>query len=150
VSIPSVNPQGNPGTNTRRTSHWRLRADFLRRLEPRCSLQHVEIGRPMSSASSHRTNRRRTSLLRRIRHGQRRGMTIGAFRPGDSMKASFSGVGSTDTKGPMAAARLALHEWAQVRPRAQSRIRWSFLALMGEEAATMARMRWRTRASPAT
>jgi acetylornithine deacetylase/succinyl-diaminopimelate desuccinylase-like protein len=34
----------------------------------------------------------------------------------------------------MAAALWALHEWAKSPARARSRIRWSFLALMGEEA----------------
>jgi acetylornithine deacetylase/succinyl-diaminopimelate desuccinylase-like protein len=44
------------------------------------------------------------------------------------------GRGSTDTKGPMAAALWAVREWAQSPTRAHSRIRWTFLALMGEEA----------------
>src|SRR5476649_1820762 len=34
----------------------------------------------------------------------------------------------------MAAALWAVHQWAQSPARARSRIRWTFLALMGEEA----------------
>ena len=60
-------------------------------------------------------------------------MTIAPFDP-VVCDGKLFGRGSSDTKGPMAAALWAVREWAQSSSRAKSRIRWSFLALMGEEA----------------
>jgi acetylornithine deacetylase/succinyl-diaminopimelate desuccinylase-like protein len=135
VSIPSVNPQGNPGTeHTGEQALGDYVADFLRRLGAEVALQHVEIGRPNVIASFTPSNP--TAHLAFAPHLDTvsvAGMTIEPFDPAIHDGKLF-GRGSTDTKGPMAAALWALHEWAQSPARAQSRIRWSFLALMGEEA----------------
>jgi acetylornithine deacetylase/succinyl-diaminopimelate desuccinylase-like protein len=60
-------------------------------------------------------------------------MTIPPFEPA-LRDGKVWGRGSTDTKGPMAAALWALREWAQSDERGRSRVHWTFLALMGEEA----------------
>jgi acetylornithine deacetylase/succinyl-diaminopimelate desuccinylase-like protein len=61
------------------------------------------------------------------------GMTIAPFDPA-IRDGRLYGRGSSDTKGPMAAALWALREWAQGAERARSRIEWTFFAVMGEEA----------------
>lgn len=60
-------------------------------------------------------------------------MTIPPFDPA-VRDGKLWGRGSTDTKGPMAAALWALRDWAQSPARARSRVHWTFLGLMGEEA----------------
>jgi acetylornithine deacetylase/succinyl-diaminopimelate desuccinylase-like protein len=60
-------------------------------------------------------------------------MTVAPFDP-VVRDGKLFGRGSSDTKGPMAAALWAVRDWALSSARARSRIRWTFLALMGEEA----------------
>ena len=135
VAIPSVNPQGNPGTEkTGEQDLGEYVADFLHRLGADVALQHVEIGRPNVVASF--TPEKPAAHLAFAPHLDTvsvAGMTIAPFDPVISDGKLF-GRGSTDTKGPMAAALWAIREWAQSPARSSSRIRWSFLALMGEEA----------------
>jgi len=135
VSIPSVNPQGNPGTEyTGEQALGDYVADFLRRLGAEVTLQHVEIGRPNVIASF--TPDKPAAHLAFAPHLDTvsvAGMTIEPFDPAIH-DGKLYGRGSTDTKGPMAAALWAIQQWAQSPARAQSRIRWDFLALMGEEA----------------
>jgi len=135
VAIPSVNPQGNPGTEfTGEQAMGDYVADFLHRLGADVHLQHVEIGRPNVIASF--TPEKPAAHLAFAPHLDTvsvAGMTISPFDPAIRDGKLF-GRGSTDTKGPMAAALWALHEWAQSPARAKSRVQWSFLALMGEEA----------------
>jgi len=135
VSIPSVNPQGNPGTEyTGEQALGDYVADFLRRLGAEVSLQHVEIGRPNVVASF--TPDKPAAHLAFAPHLDTvsvAGMTIQPFDPAIE-EGKLYGRGATDTKGPMAAALWAVHQWALSPARAHSRIRWSFLALMGEEA----------------
>jgi acetylornithine deacetylase/succinyl-diaminopimelate desuccinylase-like protein len=135
VAIPSVNPQGNPGTEfTGEQAMGDYVADFLRHLGADVHLEHVEIGRPNVIASF--TPKKPLAHIAFAPHLDTvsvAGMTIEPFDPAIRDGKLF-GRGSTDTKGPMAAALWALHEWAQSPARAESRVRWSFLALMGEEA----------------
>jgi acetylornithine deacetylase/succinyl-diaminopimelate desuccinylase-like protein len=135
VAIPSVNPQGNPGTEqTGEQAIGEYVADFLRALGAEASLDPVEPGRPNVIASF--TPDKPVAHLAFAPHLDTvsvAGMTIAPFDP-VIRDGKLFGRGSTDTKGPMAAALWAVREWAQSSARAKSRIRWSFLALMGEEA----------------
>jgi acetylornithine deacetylase/succinyl-diaminopimelate desuccinylase-like protein len=135
VAIPSVNPQGNPGTEfVGEQAMGEYVAAFLRQIGAEVSLQPVEMGRPNVIASF--TPDKPAAHLAFAPHLDTvsvAGMTIPPFDPAIRDGKLF-GRGSTDTKGPMAAALWALHEWAQSSARANSHIRWSFLALMGEEA----------------
>jgi acetylornithine deacetylase/succinyl-diaminopimelate desuccinylase-like protein len=135
VAIPSVNPQGNPGTEfTGEQAMGEYVADFLHRLGAEVTLQHVEIGRPNVIASF--TPDKPATHLAFAPHLDTvsvAGMTISPFDP-IIRDGKLFGRGSTDTKGPMAAALWALRDWSQSSARAKSRVRWSFLALMGEEA----------------
>ena len=135
VTIPSVNPQGHPGTeHTGEQAMGDYVANFLHRLGADVSLQHVEIGRPNVVASF--TPAKPTAHLAFAPHLDTvsvAGMTIPPFDP-VIRDGKLFGRGSSDTKGPMAAALWAVQEWAKIPARAHSRIRWSFLALMGEEA----------------
>src|SRR5271170_2513877 len=135
VAIPSVNPQGNPGTEfTGEQALGEYVADFLRALGAEVSLDPVEPGRPNVIASF--TPDKPVAHLAFAPHLDTvsvAGMSIAPFDPAIRDGKLF-GRGSTDTKGPMAAGLWAVREWAQSSARGKSRIRWSFLALMGEEA----------------
>src|ERR1700691_1971693 len=135
VAIPSVNPQGHPGTDqTGEQAIGEYVADFLRALGAEGTLDPGEPGRPNVIASfipdkpaAH------LAFAPHLDTVSVAGMTIAPFDP-VIRDGKLFGRGSTDTKGPMAAALWAVCEWAQSPARANSRIRWSFLALMGEEA----------------
>jgi len=135
VAIPSVNPQGNPGTeHTGEQALGEYVADFLRALGAEVILDPIQPGRPNIIASFTPDNP--TAHLAFAPHLDTvsvAGMTIAPFDP-VIRDGKLFGRGSTDTKGPMAAALWAVREWAQSPARSCSRIRWSFLALMGEEA----------------
>ena len=135
VAIPSVNPHGSPGTDqTGEQAMGEYVADFLRALGADVSLEEVAPGRPNVVASF--TPDKPVAHLAFAPHLDTvsvAGMTIPPFDPAIRDGQLF-GRGSTDTKGPMAAALWALREWAQSSARARSQIRWSFLGLMGEEA----------------
>jgi len=135
VAIPSVNPQGQPGTDqTGEQAMGEYVADFLRALGAEVTLDPVEPGRPNVVASF--IPEKPAAHLAFAPHLDTvsvAGMTIPPFDP-VIRDGKLFGRGSTDTKGPMAAALWAVREWAQSSARAKSRIRWSFLALMGEEA----------------
>jgi acetylornithine deacetylase/succinyl-diaminopimelate desuccinylase-like protein len=139
VAIPSVNPQGNPGTaRTGEQAMAEYVADFLRSLNAEVSLHPVEPGRPNVIASfvpesTQDSTPPHLAFAPHLDTVSVTGMTIAPFDP-VIRDGKLFGRGSTDTKGPMAAALWAVREWAQSSARAKSRIRWSFLALMGEEA----------------
>ena len=139
VAIPSVNPQGNPGTEyTGEQAMGEYVADFLRALGAEVTLDPVEPGRPnvIASFMPEKSQERPPIHLAFAPHLDTvsvAGMTIPPFHP-EIRDGKLFGRGSTDTKGPMAAALWAVRDWAQSPARAHSRIRWSFLALMGEEA----------------
>jgi len=135
VAIPSVNPHGNPGTEfTGEQAMGEYVANFLRTLGAEAELHHVEIARPNVMASfTPDKPRAHLAFAPHLDTVSVAGMTISPFDPAIHDGKLF-GRGSSDTKGPMAAALWALHDWAHSPTRASSRIRWSFLALMGEEA----------------
>ena len=135
VSIPSVNPQGKPGTEfTGEQAMGEYVVNFLRSIGAEADLHHVEIGRPNVVASF--TPVRPQAHIAFAPHLDTvsvAGMTIEPFNPAIRDGKLF-GRGATDTKGPMAAALWALRDWAKSPARAQSRVKWTFLGLMGEEA----------------
>ncbi len=135
VAIPSVNPQGNPGTEkTGEQAMGEYVADFLRGLGAEVSLDQVEPGRPnVVAAFAPDKPAAHLAFAPHLDTVSVAGMTVPPFDP-EIRDGKLFGRGSTDTKGPMAAALWALRDWSQSPARAQSRIRWSFLGLMGEEA----------------
>jgi acetylornithine deacetylase/succinyl-diaminopimelate desuccinylase-like protein len=135
VAIPSVNPHGSPGTDhVGEQAIGEYVADFLRELGAEVKLEMVEPGRPNVVASFQpKKAAAHLAFAPHLDTVSVAGMTIPPFDP-IVRDGKLFGRGSTDTKGPMAAALWALREWAQSSARAQSRIRWTFLGLMGEEA----------------
>jgi len=136
VAIPSVNPQGDPGTD--RVGEQALAeyvADFLRKLGAEVTIDPIKPGRPnlIAEFASKQSNAPRLAFAPHLDTVSVAGMTIAPFDP-EIRDGKLWGRGSSDTKGPMAAALWAVHEWAKSPARAQSRIHWTFLALMGEEA----------------
>ncbi|MCE0483785.1 MAG: M20/M25/M40 family metallo-hydrolase [Methylacidiphilales bacterium] len=137
VAIPSVNPQGQPGTDhVGEQAIAEYVADFLRALGAEIALEPVEPGRPNVMATFSPEKAKSAPHFAFAPHLDTvsvAGMTIGPFDPAIRDGKLF-GRGSTDTKGPMAAALWALREWAQSPARARSQVKWTFLGLMGEEA----------------
>jgi acetylornithine deacetylase/succinyl-diaminopimelate desuccinylase-like protein len=135
VAIPSVNPAGDPGTEfTGEQAMGDYVANFLRTLGAEVTMPHVEIGRPNVIATF--TPDKPAAHIAFAPHLDTvsvAGMTISPFDPAIRDGKLF-GRGSSDTKGPMAAALWALRDWAKSPARKNSRVRWTFLALMGEEA----------------
>jgi len=135
VAIPSVNPQGSPGTeHVGEQAMGEYVADFLRGLGAEVKLEAVEPGRPNVVATFEpKKVEAHLAFAPHLDTVSVAGMTIAPFDP-VIRDGKLWGRGSTDTKGPMAAALWAVRDWAQSAARAKSRIRWTFLALMGEEA----------------
>jgi acetylornithine deacetylase/succinyl-diaminopimelate desuccinylase-like protein len=137
VAIPSVNPQGAPGTSgTGEKAMADYVADFLRSLGAEVRLDEIEPGRPNVVADFHPDTRPARAHLAFAPHLDTvsvAGMTIDPFDP-IVREGKIFGRGSSDTKGPLAAALWALRDWTQSPARAQSDIHWTFLGLMGEEA----------------
>jgi acetylornithine deacetylase/succinyl-diaminopimelate desuccinylase-like protein len=136
VAIPSVNPQGTPGTD--RTGEQALAeyvADFLRTSGAEVQIEPVEPGRPNVVASFRPApaDAPRLAFAPHLDTVSVAGMTIPPFDP-VLRDGRLWGRGASDTKGPMAAALWALREWAQSPARSASRVHWIFLGLMGEEA----------------
>ena len=136
VSIPSVNPQGHPGTDrTGEQAMGEYVAEFLRTLGADVLLEQVEPGRP-NVVARFRPEKKAAARIAFAPHLDTvsvAGMTIPPFDP-QVRDGKLYGRGSCDTKGPMAAALWAVREWAESSARAKSQIEWTFLALMGEEA----------------
>jgi acetylornithine deacetylase/succinyl-diaminopimelate desuccinylase-like protein len=138
VAIPSVNPQGNPGIDhPGEQALGEYVAGFLRALGADVALEPVEPGRPNVVASFPPAKgsepAARLAFAPHLDTVSVAGMTIAPFDPA-IRDGKLWGRGASDTKGPMATALWAMREWAQSPARAASRIHWTFLALMGEEA----------------
>ena len=137
VAIPSVNPAGDPGTDgTGEQAMADYVADFLRGLGAAVTLDEIEPGRPNVIAEfvpAKKSPRAHLAFAPHLDTVSVAGMTVAPFDP-VIRDGRLYGRGSSDTKGPMAAALWALRDWAQSPARAQSDIKWSFLGLMSEEA----------------
>jgi acetylornithine deacetylase/succinyl-diaminopimelate desuccinylase-like protein len=137
VAIPSVNPAGQPGTDeTGEQAMADYVAAFLRDLGADVRLDEIAPGRPNVVAEFRPESRPPRAHLAFAPHLDTvsvAGMTIAPFDP-VVRDGKLFGRGSSDTKGPMAAALWALHDWAHSAARARSDIAWTFLGLMDEEA----------------
>ena len=135
IAIPSVNPEGLPGTDqTGEAAIANYIADFLREAGADVTLPEIFPSRP--NVIAHFTPGHPKAHLSFAPHLDTvsvLGMTIPPFDP-VIRDGKLFGRGATDTKGPMAAALWALREWALSPERSSSSIHWSYLGLMNEEA----------------
>ena len=133
VRIPSVNPDGDPGTDrTGEQACAEFLADFLRGLGAEVTLQDVHPGRPNVVARfSSDGNKPRLLFAPHTDTVSVAGMTIDPFG-GEICDGKIYGRGASDTKGPMAAMLWALRESRDILPQLTHEI-W-FAGLMGEEA----------------
>jgi len=133
VRIPSVNPDGDPGTD--RTGEEACAVyvrDFLSSLGAQAHLQPVLPGRPNVVARFPvPEGRPRLLFAPHTDTVSVAGMTIDPFG-GEILEGRLHGRGATDTKGPMAAMLWALRECREILPHLSHEI-W-FAGLMGEEA----------------
>ena len=133
VRIPSVNPDGDPGTaQTGEQDCAEFLGEFLRALGGSVTLTEVHPGRPnvvaRFPAEGHKP---RLLFAPHTDTVSVAGMTIDPFG-GEIRDGRLYGRGATDTKGPMAAMLWALHECRDLLPQLSHEI-W-FAGLMGEEA----------------
>jgi acetylornithine deacetylase/succinyl-diaminopimelate desuccinylase-like protein len=133
VRIPSVNPDGDPGTDrTGEQACAEYIAGFLRVIGAEVSLQDVHSRRPNVVARFPAGGAKPRLLF--APHTDTvsvAGMTIDAFG-GEIREGKIFGRGTSDTKGPMAAMLWALHDSRDLLPHLSHEI-W-FAGLMGEEA----------------
>ncbi|MEM9445485.1 MAG: M20 family metallopeptidase [Verrucomicrobiota bacterium] len=139
IKIPSVNPQGSPGTS--QTGEQEIAtyiADFLKKVGGDVSLKTIELGRPNLIAvfsTSNKRPKRRVLFAPHLDTVSVSNMTVDPFDP--LIKGGkLYGRGSSDTKGPMAAMLIALKDFFQ-RPRQNYNTEFTFAGLMGEEAGNL-------------
>jgi acetylornithine deacetylase/succinyl-diaminopimelate desuccinylase-like protein len=132
VRIPSVNPDGDPGTGrTGEEACAEFVAEFLRALGAEVSLRPVHPGRPNVVGRFPAPGKPRLLFAPHTDTVSVAGMTIDPFG-GDLRDGKIHGRGASDTKGPMAAMLWALRESRDLLPRLTHEV-W-FAGLMGEEA----------------
>lgn len=133
VRIPSVNPDGDPGTaRTGEQDCAEFLDTFLRDLGADSSLRPVHPGRPNVVARFPApAGKPRLLFAPHTDTVSVAGMTVDPFG-GEIRDGRLYGRGATDTKGPMAAMLQALRECRDILPELSHEI-W-FAGLMGEEA----------------
>lgn len=132
VSIPSVNPDGDPGTDrTGEQACAEFVADFLCSLGAEAGLHPVHPGRPNVVGRFGSPGKPRLLLAPHTDTVSVAGMTIDPFAA-EVRDGRLYGRGASDTKGPMAAMLWALRESRDLLPHLTHEI-W-FAGLMGEEA----------------
>jgi acetylornithine deacetylase/succinyl-diaminopimelate desuccinylase-like protein len=132
IRIPSVNPDGDPGTGrTGEQACAEYIGDFLRSLGAEVSLHPVHPGRPNIVGCFAAPGKPRLLFAPHTDTVSVAGMTIDPFG-GEIRAGKLHGRGASDTKGPMAAMLWALHESRDLLPHLSHEI-W-FAGLMGEEA----------------
>jgi len=133
VRIPSVNPDGDPGTDrTGEEACALFLRDFLASLGADARVEEVLPGRPNVVARFAAAEKKPRLLF--APHTDTvsvAGMTVDPFG-GDIRDGKLYGRGATDTKGPMASMLWALRECRGILPSLSHEI-W-FAGLMGEEA----------------
>ncbi len=134
VRIPSVNPDGDPGTEhvgERRCAEFI--ASWLRDIGAEVSLDEVLPGRPnvVARFPADRPGKPRLLLAPHTDTVSVAGMTIDPFG-GEIRDGKLWGRGASDTKGPMAAMLTALKNSRDILPFLTHEI-W-FAGLVGEEA----------------
>ncbi len=144
VSIPSVNPHGDPGTRgVGENEMATYLAHYLKELGADGELKENKPGRPNVYGIFHpdKTVKQHIAFAPHTDTVSVSGMTISPFDPA-IRQGRLYGRGATDTKGPMAAALWALTQWSRSRERAKSETRWTFAGLMGEEAGQEGSQAW--------
>ena len=133
VRIPSVNPDGDPGTDrTGEQACAEFVGDFLRGLGARVELHEVHPGRPnVVGRFASAAPKPKLLLAPHTDTVSVAGMTVDPFG-GEVREGRLCGRGASDTKGPMASMLWALRECRDILPSLGHEI-W-FAALMGEEA----------------
>jgi acetylornithine deacetylase/succinyl-diaminopimelate desuccinylase family protein len=134
IRIPSVNPDGDPGTlHTGEKECALFVADFLRGSGAEASIEEVLPGRPnvVGRFPSQGNGKRRLLFAPHTDTVSVAGMTIDPFAA-DLREGKVWGRGASDTKGSMAAMLVALRESRDILPGLSHEI-W-FAGLMGEEA----------------
>ena len=134
IRIPSVNPDGDPGTtHTSEKECANFVADFLRSCGAEAWLEDVLPDRPnvLGRFPSAGEVKPRLLFAPHTDTVSVAGMTIDPFS-GELRDGKIWGRGASDTKGPMAAMLLALLECKDVLPYLSHEI-W-FAGCMGEEA----------------
>jgi acetylornithine deacetylase/succinyl-diaminopimelate desuccinylase-like protein len=133
VRIPSVNPDGDPGTTqTGEQACAEFVCDFLSATGAQSGLREVHPGRPnVVGCFPGGAGKPRLLLAPHTDTVSVAGMTIDPFG-GEIKDGRLYGRGASDTKGPMAAMLWALHECREILPQLTHEI-W-FAGLMGEEA----------------
>lgn len=132
IRIPSVNPDGDPGTDrTGEAACAGYVADFLRSLGAEAELRDVYPGRPNVVGRFPSPGKPKLLFAPHTDTVSVAGMTIDPFG-GELRDGRLYGRGASDTKGPMAAMLWALRE-EKDRLGSLSHEIW-FAGLMGEEA----------------
>ena len=133
VRIPSVNPDGDPGTDrTGEQACAEYLAGFLRELGAETALHEVHPGRPNIVARfPSAAGKPRLLFAPHTDTVSVAGMSIDPFG-GEIRGGKLYGRGASDTKGPMASMLWALRECREILPKLTHEI-W-FAGLMGEEA----------------
>ena len=134
VRIPSVNPDGHPGTEfVGEKNCAEFLAGFLKNLGAETAVTDVLPGRPnvVGRFPSDRAGKPRLLLAPHTDTVSVLGMTIAPFAA-EVRADRVWGRGASDTKGPMAAMLTALSECRDILPTLSHEI-W-FAGLMGEEA----------------
>ena len=134
IRIPSVNPDGDPGTaRTGERDCASFVAEFLRSCDAEVSVEDVLPGRPnvLGRFPSHGKSKPRLLLAPHTDTVSVAGMTIDPF-VADLRDGKVWGRGASDTKGSIAAMLFALRECRDILPRLSHEI-W-FAGLMSEEA----------------
>jgi acetylornithine deacetylase/succinyl-diaminopimelate desuccinylase family protein len=134
IRIPSVNPDGDPGTvRTGERDCANFVAEFLRSFDGEASVEDVLPGRPnvLGRFPSHGKSKRRLLLAPHTDTVSVAGMTIDPF-VADLRDGKVWGRGASDTKGSMAAMLVALRECRDILPGLSHEI--CFAGLVGEEA----------------
>ncbi len=134
IRIPSVNPDGDPGTaRTGEQECADFVAGFLRSCGAEVSVEGILPGRPnvVARFPSHEKSKPRLLFAPHTDTVSVAGMTMDPF--GATLRdGKISGRGATDTKGSMAAMLIALRECRAALSNLSHEI-W-FAGLMGEEA----------------
>ena len=141
VRIPSVNPDGDPGTDGIGEQQCALYvADFLRAAGAEVTLEEVEparpnvIGRFPTHPSANGTPKPRILFAPHTDTVSVGGMTIPPFG-GELRDGKVWGRGASDTKGPMASMLWALHEMRDEIPSLPVEVH--FVGFMSEESAQL-------------
>jgi acetylornithine deacetylase/succinyl-diaminopimelate desuccinylase family protein len=136
VRIPSVSPDGDPGTATTNTGERRMAeyvSDFLRKLALDVEVHEVEPGRPnVIGRFSSRGSRQSIAFAPHTDTVSVAGMTIDPFGA-EVRNGRLYGRGACDTKGSLAAMLAALTNAVRQREFREGDLDVYFCALMGEE-----------------